>query len=71
MSKAQLLEPHEMKEDLDEKTSVRAIVDCMRDGKFPAVWLGPRRPRCPAQVWKKFLQGEPIPDRYFVGKPAQ
>lgn len=62
-----LLNTMEIVEITGEKR--RAVYTAMRDGKFPAIWLGPRRPRCPRHVLEKFLRGEPVADHYFKGKP--
>ncbi len=69
MARVDMMDPDLISEETGQPR--RSVVDAMAAGRLPALWLGPRRPRCPRPVFDLFMRGEPIEQRYLAGKAAQ
>lgn len=56
--------------DIEKRSEMpyHGVLQGMRGGTLPCIWIGPRTPRCPLNVWEKFMRGEPVPDHFFKGK---
>ncbi|WP_162418048.1 hypothetical protein [Candidatus Thiodiazotropha endoloripes] len=52
-----------------EEMPYYGVLQGMRQGTLPCIWIGPRTPRCPVEVWERFLRGDPVAKHYFKGKP--